>query len=198
MATIYFETKLFRIGSWTLLHLPAEASSKLPTRGMTMVKGTLNGVPFRALLEPDGRYAPGKKPSHWFRPDKQLLERAHADVGDTVTVAIEPTNEWIEPEVPADLQTALESDAKAYALWNAITPLARWDWIRWIRAVKTPETRRKHIQVALDKLDKGMRRPCCFNRNLCSEPYVSHNWVLIEPAVSESEGPMKRCDTASV
>jgi len=31
----------------------------------------------------------------------------------------------------------------------------------------------------LDKLHKGMRRPCCFNRSLCSEPYVSHNWVLI-------------------
>lgn len=146
-----------------------------------MVAGTLNGVPFKALLEPDGRYAPGQQSSHWFRPDKKLLDDAHAAAGDTVRVSLEPTKEWIEPDVPEDFQKALATSPKAEALWNDITPMARWDWIRWIRAVKTSETRQKHIEVALSKLNKGMRRPCCFNRNLCSEPEVSHNWVLLEP-----------------
>lgn len=181
MSAIRFEAKLFKIGSWTILRLPESASALLPSRGMTMVAGTLNGVPFKTLLEPDGRYGPGKKPSHWFRPDKKLLDEAHAATGDTVSASIQPTKEWVEPEVPRDLQKALSSSPKAEALWKDITPLARWDWIRWIRAVKTPETRQKHIEVALDKLNKGMRRPCCFNRNLCSEPAVSHNWQLLEP-----------------
>lgn len=83
--------------------------------------------------------------------------------------------------MPEDLKTALAADSKANTLWVNVTPIARWDWIRWIRAVKTPETRQKHIEVMLDKLNKGMRRPCCFNRNLCSEPYVSHNWALLDP-----------------
>jgi hypothetical protein len=178
---INFETKLLKIKDWTILRLPQEASSKLPSRGMVMVSGTINGVPFKTLLEPDGSYGPGKKPSHWFRPDETLLADARAATGDTVQVSLEPTKEWIEPEVPEDLGKALASSSKAAALWKDITPLAHWDWIRWIRAVKTPETRQKHIEVALDKLNKGMRRPCCFNRNLCSEPYVSHNWVLLEP-----------------
>ena len=146
-----------------------------------MVAGTLNDVPFKTLLEPDGQYGQGKKPSHWFSPDKKLLTDAHAKVGDTVKVSLEPTKDWIEPEVPTDWKKALDGDPKAHELWNDITPSARWDWIRWIRAVKTEETRAKHIKVALDKLDRGMRRPCCFNRNLCSDPTVSHNWVLIEP-----------------
>jgi hypothetical protein len=133
------------------------------------------------LLEPDGRYAPGQQSSHWFRPDKTLLDEANVAAGDMVHVSLEPTKEWIEPEVPEDFKTALAASPTAEALWNDITPIARWDWIRWIRAVKTPETRQKHIGVALDKLNKGMRRPCCFNRNLCSEPDVSHNWVLLEP-----------------
>ncbi|MEK7518256.1 MAG: YdeI/OmpD-associated family protein, partial [Patescibacteria group bacterium] len=97
-------------------------------------------------------------------------------------VSLTPTREWIEPEVPVDLKKALSSSPKAHVLWNDITPMARWDWIRWIRAVKTSETRQKHIKVMLDKLNKGMRRPCCFNRNLCSEPYVSNNWVLLTPS----------------
>ena len=182
MATIVFETQLFEINSWTILKLPESASAELPSRGMTMVAGTINGAPFKTLLEPDGRYAPGRKPSHWFRPDQQLLEAASEKAGDTVRVSLEPTNEWIEPELPDDLRSALATSPKAAALWNDITPLARWDWIRWIRAVKTAETREKHIEVALDKLNKGMRRPCCFNRNLCSEPFVSRNWVLLDPS----------------
>jgi hypothetical protein len=181
MSTINFEAKLFDINSWTILRLPESASAKLPSRGMIMVSGTLNVVPFKTLLEPDGRYGPGKQPSHWFRPDTKLLDEARAAAGDTVSVTLEPTKEWIEPEVPEDLLKALATSSKAEALWKDITPLARWDWIRWIRAVKTPETRQKHIEVALDKLNKGMRRPCCFNRNLCSDPSVSHNWQLLEP-----------------
>src|SRR5215207_9316657 len=181
MSTIQFETTLVKINSWTILRLPESASAALPSRGMTMVSGTLNGVPFKTLLEPDGKYGPGLKPSHWFRPDQQLLDAASAKAGDTVQVSLESTKEWIEPEVPEDLEKALAASPTAQALWNDITPLARWDWIRWIRAVKTEETRQKHIEVALDKLNKGMRRPCCFNRNLCSDPDVSHNWALLEP-----------------
>lgn len=184
MSLIQFETKLFKINSWTILRLPEDASALLPTRGMTMVTGTMNKIPFKTLLEPDGRYGPGLKPSHWFRVDKILQKaglpaEALAKEGDTVQVSLTPTKEWIEPEVPTDLKKELESSPKAEALWKDITPLARWDWIRWIRAVKTPETRQKHIEIALDKLNKGMRRPCCFNRNLCSEPYVSKNWALL-------------------
>lgn len=189
MPKIQFETTLFTINDWIILRIPEDASAKLPSRGMTMVKGTLNlptgsqgSVPFKALLEPDGKYGPGLRPSHWFRPDNKLLEAAHVTSGDTVQVTIEPTKEWTEPEIPEDVKTALSSSPKAESLWNEITPLARWDWIRWIRAVKTPETRQKHITVMLDKLNKGMRRPCCFNRNLCSEPTVSKNWVLLDSA----------------
>src|SRR3989338_8993726 len=109
MATIRFEAKLFKISDWTILRLPERASAKLPSRGMTMVSGTINGVPFKAVLEPDGWYGPGKKQSHWFRPEDKLLDGAHAGPGDTVQVSLEPTKEWIEPEVPEDLKKALST-----------------------------------------------------------------------------------------
>ena len=175
MAKISFEEKPYKIGSWTVLKLPKEESAKLPSRALTMVAGTINGFRFQAALEPDGRG------SHWFRVDETLQKAAHIKAGDNVSLEIGPTKEWIEPEAPADLKKALSISQKAKDLWMDITPNARWDWVRWIRAVKTPKTRKRHIEVALSKLNKGMRRPCCFNRNLCSEPYVSHNWVLLEP-----------------
>src|SRR4028119_1854159 len=100
MSTIHFEVKLFQIDSWTILRLPEDASATLPSRGMTMVVGTINGAPFKAVLEPDGRYAPGQQPSHWFRPDEKLLDEASAKAGDTVQVSLEPTKEWISRKFP--------------------------------------------------------------------------------------------------
>ncbi len=176
MSTIRFETTPLEIGGWTILKLPASASAKLPSRGMALVEGTINGLPSKIVLEPDGRG------SHWFRLDSDLREAAGIETGDTVTMAIEPSKEWPEPDVPEDLKKALASDPQVEALWIKITPMARWDWLRWIRATNNRETRRRRIEVALSKLKAGERRPCCFNRNLCTEPEVSKNGLLLEPA----------------
>jgi len=175
MSTIRFEAKLFNIGSWTLLQLPKSASAKLPSRGMTMVAGSINDFRFQAALEPDG------KGSHWLKVDKAMSKAIKADAGDSVTLAIEPVKEWSEPTVPADLKKALSATPKAQATWKDITPNARWDWVRWIGATKNLETRKKRIGVALSKMNAGNRRPCCFNRSSCTNPDVSNNGVLLEP-----------------
>jgi len=175
MSTIRFEAKLYNIGSWTVLKLPKSASAKLPSRGMTMVAGTINDFRFQTALEPDG------KGSHWFKLDKPMRKAIGADAGDTVKLAIEPVTEWPEPKVPVDLKNALAAAPHAHTLWKEITPGARWDWIRWIGSTKQSETRRRRIETALSKLKAGDRRPCCFNRTVCTEPNVSNNGVLLEP-----------------
>jgi hypothetical protein len=175
MTTIRFEAKLIKIDEWTLLRLPKSESAKLPSRGMVMVAGTMNKFHFQTPLESDG------KGSHWFKVDKAMLNTIKADVGDTVRLDIEPLKDWPEPKVPEDLLKALKSSQEVYALWKDVTPMARWDWIRWIGATKNPATRKKRIEVELSKLKKGQRRPCCFNRNMCCDPDVSKNGVLVEP-----------------
>jgi hypothetical protein len=174
VSRILFEAKLVDIGSWTLLRLPKSASAKLPSRGMTMVEGTINELRFQAPLEPDGTG------SHWLKVDETMREAAGAHVGETVMLAIEPTNNWPEPEVPEDLKNALAGSSEAQSVWADITPMARWDWVRWIGGTKQPATRRRRINTALSKLEAGMRRPCCFNRSQCTVPDVSRNGVLLE------------------
>ena len=105
--TIRFKAKLLRPAesekgdSWTFLILPKNASAKLPSRGMTAIEGTINGFPFRAMLEPDGQK------SHWLKVDRKLSKSAGAEAGDTVTLKIAPAAEEPEPEVPAELRKAL-------------------------------------------------------------------------------------------
>lgn len=175
MSVIHFETKLFTIDRWTILQLPEDASIQLPSRGQVMVKGTINNVPIQTVLEPDGKW------SHWFKVDETLQKTIGARAGDTVVVAIESTKEWPEPELPHDLRTALRNDTDAAMRWDAVTPMAHWDWLRWINSTKSAETRAKRIRVSLSKLKAGEKRPCCFNRAMCTDPYVSKAGRLLDP-----------------
>jgi hypothetical protein len=176
MPAIRFQATLFTIDSWTILHLPEEASLKLPSRGQVMVNGTINGFDFQAPLEPDGKWG------HWLKVDTAMKEAIGVKAGDKVTVMIEPTKEWPEPDMPKDIQNALDDDPQAYNLWKKVTPMARWEWIRWIRGTAQQETRKRRIEVAMSKLKSGERRPCCWNRALCTESAVSKSGVLREPA----------------
>lgn len=177
MSKIHFEAKLSKIGSWTILILPGDASAKLPSRGQVMVTGTINGINLETPLEPDGRW------SHWFKLDANLLKSVNAKAGDTVTMEIESTKQWPEPAVSSDLLKAIKADKQVYELWQRITPMARWEWIRWIRSTGKSETRTRRIEVAVSKMKHGERRPCCWNRNLSTEPSVSKNGILLDPTL---------------
>jgi len=189
MEKIRFRTKLTAVGSQTILRLPEDASTKLPSRGMSMVEGTFNGHGFQVPLEPDGMG------SHWFRVSHEMLEAARAEAGDSVSVALQPMALWPEPKVPADLADALLSDPRARGLWMDITPVARWDWIRWIGSTRNRDTRMIRIEKTLSKLRSGKRAACCFNRSQCTDPSMSRNGVLLEP--TPAIGKAKRRQASS-
>lgn len=164
-AKIHCKAKLLRPantgkgGTWTFLILPNSASAKLPTRSIMPVQGTMNGYPFRATLEPDGQR------SHWLKVTRKLRAAAGAEIGDVVTLEIQPAAEQLEPKVPADLRKALAAAPKARALWSEITAAARRDWISWITSAKQPETRARRVGNACQMLAAGKRRVCCFDRS---------------------------------
>jgi len=175
VSAIRFEATLHTIDKWTIVRLPEKASEKLPSRGQVAVQGTIDGHEFQTVLEPDGCSG------HWMRIDEKLQRTAAISAGDTATLEIEPTRDWPEPDVPQDLETALvNAPQKIQDLWNDITPMARWEWVRWVNATKNPDTRRRRVEVSISKMDSGKRRPCCFNLAACTNPDVSRNGKLIE------------------
>lgn len=175
--TIHFDATLSTIDEQTIVRLPETASEKLPSRGQVAVQGTLNGHQFQTVLEPDG------SSGHWMKIDGQLQRATSVAAGDTATLAIEPVKDWPEPDVPPDFEAALAAaPQRIQDLWTEITPMARWEWIRWVNATKNPDTRKRRVEVSISKMAGGKRRPCCFNLAACTDPDLSRNGKLFEPA----------------
>lgn len=137
--------------------LPKEVSAKLPRRGRTTIEGSINGEPFTALLEPDGRK------SHWLRIDPKLLEASGAVIGVPAAFEIAPVAKEPDPQVPDDLLAALQNAPESLSTWDETTAISRLDWIHWITSAKQEKTRQKRIADACEMLASGKKRVCCFD-----------------------------------
>lgn len=157
-----------------IVRLPEAASSALPSRGQVSVTGKLNGHDFRTVIEPDGMRG------HWFDLPAELAQSLDVGAGDTVELEIEPAKDWPEPDIPPDFAGALAGAPDIADLWKDITPMARWEWVRWIKATKNPDTRARRVEVAISKLHSGKRRPCCFDLSACTDPDLSQSGKLID------------------
>jgi hypothetical protein len=134
---IRFEAQVHRSGGSAILRLPDDASAQLPSRGQVAVNGVMNGQAFQTVLEPDGRRG------HWLKVDKKLRQALAVRDGDTVALEVEPARDWPEPDMPEDFRTALAGAPDISELWKSITPMARWEWVRWINATKNLQTRER-------------------------------------------------------
>jgi len=172
---ISFEAKLLSIGKYTIIRLPDDVSTQLSSRGQVMVKGKIGGHSLEQVLEPDGDWG------HWFKLDNKLQENLGLKVGDSVNIDISPSKDWPEPKIPEDFSQALKTaPQKVKQLWVKITPMARWEWVRWINATGNLDTRARRVEVSISKLNSGKRRPCCFNLAMCTDPELSKNGRLLE------------------
>ncbi len=171
--SIRFRATLRAAGEHRILRLPDAASGKLPSRGQVAVRGTIDGHPFATVIEPDGEFG------HWLRVGPALPGSA-ARLGEEVDVTIQPTDAWPEPGVPPDLRRALSNGpSDVQDLWSAITPMARWEWVRWVNATRNPATRARRVEASISKLHGGKRRPCCFNLASCTDPELARNGKLV-------------------
>lgn len=157
------------------MRLPENASRQLPSRGQVAVSGAVNGHPFQTVVEPDGTFG------HWIKVDATLRKAAALRIGARATVEISPTKQWPEPSIPADLKVALATAPPAIQrLWKEITPMARWEWVRWVNETKNPDTRRRRVDVTISKMRSGKRRPCCFNLAACTDPDLAKSGKLVD------------------
>jgi hypothetical protein len=169
-----FEAPVESIDDHLIVRLPADASAALPSRGQVAVEGTIDGQRFDAVIEPDGRRG------HWIELGR-VNPRGDWTSGQDLAIALQPVSAWPEPEVPGDLQTALDAAPDVGDLWSSITPMARWEWVRWVGATRSEATRAKRVDVSISKLRSGKRRPCCFDLSSCTVAELARSGKLMDP-----------------
>ncbi|MFC4292974.1 YdeI/OmpD-associated family protein [Sphingorhabdus arenilitoris] len=65
-------------------------------------------------------------------------------------------------QAQTDMRGAIEADAAVLALWQDLTPLGRNEFICWVEDAKQAKTRERRIIRAVEELQEGKRRPCCW------------------------------------
>ncbi|MFH0265388.1 YdeI/OmpD-associated family protein [Vibrio rumoiensis] len=64
-------------------------------------------------------------------------------------------------ELPVDLAKAL-TEKDVISIWEALTPIARNEFICRIENAKQEKTRVKRIIRTVEELQEGKKRPCCW------------------------------------
>lgn len=174
-AAVECEASVVSVGGQRIVVLPGDASAALPSRGQVAVTGTIDGRKFETVVEPDGARG------HWIKVDERVPGRRDLTPGAEVSLALSPAAEWPEPDIPDDLQLALDEAPDIADLWASITPMARWEWVRWVRATRNAATRARRVEVSVSKLQAGKRRPCCFDLSACTDPELARSGKLMAP-----------------
>lgn len=171
---IRFQAPIAAVSDQLIVRLPGDASSALPSRGQVAVTGTIDDHAFATVVEPDGMRG------HWLKLANLKPAPRRLTAGQQVSVSLTPASDWPEPELPDDLRAALDAAPDLAELWTSITPMARWEWVRWVHATRNPATRAKRVDVSISKMRHGKRRPCCFDLSACTDPELARSGKLID------------------
>jgi uncharacterized protein DUF1905/bacteriocin resistance YdeI/OmpD-like protein len=149
-----FEAQLERpegVGTWTRFVIPLDLAALFGTKGTIQVRGTINGVPFRSSALPYGNG------SHFVAVNKAIRDQAHAEAGDTITVALARDDQPRPLDVPDDLRDALDAAPAARDAFETFAPSHKCEYLEWIASAKTDVTRQRRIVSAVEKIATRQR-----------------------------------------
>jgi len=143
---IRFQARLEEHSGGSLVQVPKEVSDQLGGRARIKVQGRLNQLPFRGSTMPtgDGTHCLG------FRKDQRAA--AGVEIGDVVTVELGRDEEERLVEVPPELASALESERRLEAAFQALSYTRRKEMAASVASAKSAETRQRRLAAALEEL----------------------------------------------
>lgn len=115
-------------------------------------------------------YSPRRKGSPWSASNKERVERLIGEGlmtqrGLAAIDAAKADGTWTRADeveamiVPPELEVALAVDAGAQALFEALPPSHRKQYLAWIAEAKREETRRRRVEKTLEMLLQGAAGP---------------------------------------
>ncbi|GAB4451283.1 MAG: YdeI/OmpD-associated family protein [Bacteroidia bacterium] len=64
--------------------------------------------------------------------------------------------------IPENLKNILLENSELLEKWNALTPIARNEWICWITIPKQEKTKQERLKRLQEDILSGQKRPCCW------------------------------------
>ncbi len=136
-------------GTWTYFSVPVDIAARWGTRAMVRVKGTVNGVEVRRSLMPNGRGG------HYMPLNREILDAAHAGVGDAVVVVIERDVTPRKVAIPLELARALVADGAAQEVFEKMAPSHRAQFAKYVAEAKREDTRDRRAKKCVDAMRRG-------------------------------------------
>ncbi len=135
-------------GGWTYAAIPEVMQDKHAPFGWVRVKGFIDDYEVKDYkLMPMGN-------GQLFLPVKaEIRKRINKREGDWVHVTLYPGN--TPTAIPDEFLECLQEVPKAFTYFHDLTDGQRKEFVDWIYAAKTNETKIERITKALDKLGKG-------------------------------------------
>jgi hypothetical protein len=144
-----FRTTLLQSGKTAVgLQVPNEVVEALGAGKRPPVRVTINGYTYRNTIAVMGGV-------FMVGVSAENREQAHVAGGDEVDVDIELDTQPRELTLPADFSAALDREPDAKRFFDTLSYSRRQALVLPIDQAKTPETRQRRIDTALEAMRKG-------------------------------------------
>jgi hypothetical protein len=148
-----FKAKIYSVGINRCVDVPAKIRKALGDDKHIPVAGTIDDLPFESTLTPrgDGLYRLFVHSSIW--------RKLGVDNGDSVTVKLRSGQAPDDLPVPDDVLESLLRNEDAKAIFDNLTTRSRNSYIAFINQAKNPETRKKRLEVGIERLlERGEKK----------------------------------------
>jgi hypothetical protein len=145
-ASFEFTARIAIIGINPYVEIPPEISRALGKRGSIPVRGSLNGSPIVATLVPTG----GGRHRLYINGD--MRRQTGTAVGDEVTISLERAAGPRVLPVPLLFQQALDAEPEARAIYEALPPSHRNEYLAYLNFLKTPEALERNVRKVIARL----------------------------------------------
>ena len=146
----YLLEKCSGTGGWVYTIIPEILPDKKSPFGWVKVKGSIDGFEISKYhLMPSG------KGTLMLFVKSEIRKKIKKEAGDYVHVILYPDNEPLE--IPEELLLCLQEDAEALQSFNSLNENEKYNYVKWIYAAKTDQTKVDRIAKTLVNLSKGKK-----------------------------------------